>query len=269
MGDRARSSASVSMSATELPASRHNKAQPIAVRPHVSPHPTIRRRWRLPAVTTLWAWTARNLLILFIVSHHILLIGAMLGTIEWAIALASNLQSRPWDAGIWAGTAALGWLGWLLSVRLWSALPGLVTASYDSADDEAEGTCLDRTKHAALFAVIEEVARLVGAPVPDEICVSADARCFAFEQRDFGVTTRRTMVLVLGLPHLLILSAAELRVIVGHELAHIRQKDTTLAVFFFRFAESLRTYLDSSREAVLGWLNPVAWFEWGSQVLFQ
>jgi Zn-dependent protease with chaperone function len=145
----------------------------------------------------------------------------------------------------------------------------LVTASYDASDEEADGTRLDPAKHVALCAVVEEVARMVGAPAPDEIWVSADARCFAFEKRDFGVITRRTLVLVLGLPHLLVLTAAELRVIVGHELAHIRQKDTTLAVFFYRFAESLRTYLEASRQAALGWLNPIAWCEWCSQWLFQ
>lgn len=166
---------------------------------------------------------------------------------------------------------ALAWATFslLVAFRLQSALPGLVTASLDADDEDVTGTKLDEDGHPALFRAVREVARQVGAPMPNEIWITADARCFACEQRVFGVSTQRVLVLALGLPHLLVMSAAELQLIIGHELAHVRQKDTTLAVFFFRFAHSLETYLAGVEQAYLGSLNLIAWLERFSAWLFK
>src|SRR5215831_8388873 len=101
------------MSATDLPASRQNKARPLAGRLKVSPPE--RKRDRFFGLSALWAGLARNLLVLFIISHHILLIGAMLGAIEWAVALASAIPSNPWDIRPWVLATSLGWLSWMLS----------------------------------------------------------------------------------------------------------------------------------------------------------
>jgi Zn-dependent protease with chaperone function len=216
-----------------------------------------------------WASIARNLLIVFIVAHHALLLMGIVRTIEEAWLLGLRLNSPSATVATWAGALAWASLALVMSLRLRTALPELVTAAHDAADEEVRGDKLVPDEHPGLFDAVRDVARRVGAPAPDEIWITADARCFALEQRRFGVTTQRVLVLALGLPHLLVLSAAELQVIVAHELTHIRQKDTTLAVFFFRFSQSLRTYIDRANAARLGWLNPVAWIELTSYWLVQ
>jgi heat shock protein HtpX len=217
----------------------------------------------------VWASLARNLLIVFIVAHHALLLMAIVRAIQEAWLLGQGLNSPSVTAATWVGALAWVSLALVMSLRLRAALPELVTAAHDASDEEVEGYKLVADDHPRLFQIVRDVARRVGAPTPDEIWITADANCFALEQRRFGVTTQRAFVLALGLPHLLVLSVAELQMIVAHELAHIRQKDTTLAVFFFRFSQSLRTYIDRANEARLGWLNPVAWFELASYWLVQ
>ena len=64
------------------------------------------------------------------------------------------------------------------------------------------------------------------------------------EERRFAIRTRRHLTLVIGLPHLLVLELAELKVILVHEMAHSGGGDTTLTVFLFRFVESLRVAVD-------------------------
>lgn len=234
-----------------------------------SPQPPARPRFRLIETGAIWPWVARNLLVLFIVSHHILFVVAVLRAVEVAFWLAFFRQNQEWLPVDYGLAALLVCLAFLVAMRLWSDLPALVTPWLDPDDQEVHGTRLNRENHPDLFRTVEEVAARVGAPIPDEIWISADARCFAFEQRDFAVSTKRTLILVLGLPHLLVMTAAELQVIVGHELAHFRQRDTTLAVFLFRFAQSLRNYLNDTRDHPLRWLNPVYGFEWASYNLFQ
>ena len=70
----------------------------------------------------------------------------------------------------------------------------------------------------------------IAAPLPDDVRISPQAECYVSEQRRFALTTQRELTLVLGLPHLSVLSAAELRVIIAHELAHFRG-DTRLWEF--------------------------------------
>jgi Zn-dependent protease with chaperone function len=156
----------------------------------------------------------------------------------------------------------------LLATRFCVVVAALLTSQHDAADDLTEGSKLDPHRHAALFEHVADVARRVGAPVPHEIWVSEEARCFAFEQRRFGLSTHRILVLVLGLPHLLILRADELAVIVGHELTHFRQRDTTLALFLFRFSQSLRASLAAVAAKPIFGLNPAIWLEWVSYQLF-
>src|SRR5205814_1557761 len=64
-------------------------------------------------------------------------------------------------------------------------------------------------------------------------------------------------VLVLGLPHLTVLSAGELQMIVAHELVHVSRGDTSLGVFSYRFLESLRLSIRRMQRHAWRWFNPL------------
>lgn len=229
--------------------------------------------WQRLATRVLRSWTTaythalRVLLVLLIATHCVLLCVLSLRCLE----LAWFYSLGPGSLGVMPalGAAGLTILGLLFAQRFLHATAALLTSRNDHRDEVVAGTRLDPAQHAALFQKVKEVAGRMAAPVPNEIWVSDDARCFAFEQRNFAfLTTRRVLVLVLGLPHLLIMRSDELAVIVGHELTHFRQQDTTLAVFLFRFSHALRNSLDAAGNRWLPWLNPALWIEWASYQFF-
>jgi len=141
--------------------------------------------------------------------------------------------------------------------HVWRGMYGLVTSQHDEADAEIEGLPLGREEHPELYAAVAEVARRVGAPSPDEILVSHKAECYVSERRHFAWRTDRRLVLVLGLPHLCVLSLAEMQVILAHELGHFHRGDTSLGVFAFRFLESLRTATDERAARRFRHFDPV------------
>jgi len=164
-------------------------------------------------------------------------------------------------------------LAWVLIVRLgvylWSGIRAVVTPLHDE-QSEPEGMKLDPAKHVELWEELEEVGGRMQAPFPDEIYISHRPECYATELRWFGFSTHRRLVLVLGLPHLAVLSLSELKVIVAHELAHFGGGDTRLSVFLFRFLRTLDRFLNAldrnverARQRWWRWLDPVYWYAWG------
>lgn len=218
----------------------------------------------LAAPSSLYLVLLRVALIMLLTGHHVVLFVLSLRCLEGAYQAVLSTPSVA-SASIAAGLLLLATL---FAIRFGRSLAALLTPEHDAADKAVAGTKLDPQRHVPLFQAVTEVARRIGAPVPHEIWISDDASCFAFEQRRFRLSTHRILVLVLGLPHLLILRSDELAVIVGHELTHFRQQDTTLAVFFYRFSQSLRLALDAAAKHRWRWLNPALWIEWGSYQFF-
>jgi Zn-dependent protease with chaperone function len=149
----------------------------------------------------------------------------------------------------------LGQLTWRLAV----ALLGVLTPKYDPPPLKTAPLVLPASQQAALYHLVVEVCRQVSAPQPDEIRLSYAAACYVTEQREFAVRPRRRLTLVLGLPQLLVLSVQELKVIVAHEMAHFRCRDTTVVVFLFRFGESLRKVCDELQARAWRWADPIYW----------
>lgn len=141
--------------------------------------------------------------------------------------------------------------------HVWRGMIGLVTSQHDDANTEVDGVPLAREEHPELYSAVGEVARRVGAPAPDEILVTHQAECYVTERRNFAVLTDRRLVLVVGLPHLCVLSVAEMQVILAHELAHFRRGDTSLGVFAFRFLESLRAATAECGSRRRRWFDPL------------
>ena len=140
---------------------------------------------------------------------------------------------------------------------LWASLLGLVTTMHDDEPALAEGQRLLVEDYPELHDLVAEVARQVDAPLPDEIRITPRGDCYVTEQRRFSIRPARKLMLVLGMPHLSVLSIAELRVILAHELAHFGRGDTSLGVFVFRFLESLRATDAALSKRSLRWINPL------------
>src|SRR5438270_620740 len=89
----------------------------------------------------------------------------------------------------------------------------------------------------ALFSAIGDVARRLGARPPQQVRLSYLPCCGV-------VAWRRSSALVLGLPLLHVLTMAELRAVLAHELAHLARGDATRSARLARFVHALDQALD-------------------------
>ncbi|MBX3414907.1 MAG: M48 family metalloprotease [Pirellulales bacterium] len=204
----------------------------------------------------------RLLLFVVILGYYSTLVVATIKLIQWAVALVDErVLSGPIGMAIYAIYLALAMplcvqMVWLLV----KGMVGLVTTLHDESSDVVDGLLLDRDEHPELYDKVAEVARRVDAPAPDEIRIACGGDCYVTERRRFSIATDRKLVLVLGLPHLCVLTVTELKVILAHELAHFRRGDTSLGVFVYRFLESLRLTIDKLARSPLCWINPLYYF---------
>jgi Zn-dependent protease with chaperone function len=76
------------------------------------------------------------------------------------------------------------------------------------------------TRAPVLHNLVERIARETGAPVPDVLALNYSWNAYAAV-----VGIRRTKVLVLGIPLLLVTGPQHLVALIGHELGHLRHKD--------------------------------------------
>jgi len=211
-----------------------------------------------PRGASLWLGGYRLFLFVLIVSYYtlIIFIGAELGSFSFRV-----LPSGP--VSIVAGASQLGMavativLAGVLLLHVVGGFYGLVTSVHDQDSDVVDGVPLEKESHPDLFAAVSDVAARVASPAPDEIRVTERAEVYVAESREFAVRTARRLTLVVGLPHLAVLTTTELKVILAHELAHLRQGDTSLAVFIFRFLESLRAYLEKCSTRPWRWASPL------------
>jgi heat shock protein HtpX len=91
----------------------------------------------------------------------------------------------------------------------------------------APGPRLDRRKQGRLFGLLDDIARRVGEPRPEEVYLIADANAFVASVGGFlGFGKRR--ILALGLPLMDGLSVSELKSVVAHEYGHFVGGDTKL-----------------------------------------
>lgn len=162
---------------------------------------------------------------------------------------------------VWQKLSALALL--LFTVRvgvfLFSGLRGLVTPLQDPEVRPRAGILLARNDSPDLFGVVEEVRARVRSPAPDEIWLSGRPDCFAVELRWFAISTHRRLLLVIGLPHLAVLSIAELKSLLAHELAHFGGGDTRFGVFLYRFVKHLEAFLNKRQDRSWRWCDPIYW----------
>ncbi len=155
-------------------------------------------------------------------------------------------------AGVVAGSAALlacggfvpilsAWLRDEIKDRggLIEALGGVQVVTETRDPDADLGPVLAYTDAPLLFSSVNEVARRLSVKPPGQIRLTYLPCCGV-------VAWGRSQALILGLPLLRVLTLAELRAILAHELAHLARGDATRAARSARFVEGLRQALEQA-----------------------
>jgi Zn-dependent protease with chaperone function len=158
--------------------------------------------------------------------------------------------------------------GWLRDeINDWGdvleALGGVRVVTEILDPDADLGPVLARADAPPLFNAVDGVARRLGVRPPGQIRLTYLPCC--------GVIAwgRSSRALILGLPLLRVLTLAELRAILAHELAHLARGDATGAARSARFVEALGRALDQAGDRPRGPLG--AWARtcrrWSSRLI--
>jgi heat shock protein HtpX len=92
---------------------------------------------------------------------------------------------------------------------------------------EPPGPEIDKAQHPKLFAVIEDIARRMGQPMPDHVYTMPAVNAFACHQGGFiGLGGKRIMGVGMGL--LATSNVSQLRATIAHELGHFAGGETRL-----------------------------------------
>ncbi len=165
---------------------------------------------------------------------------------------AGVLRLVPWvyRAGVGVGAlvvvAAGGFVpvarGWLANAirdpgGVVEAVGGIRVATGSRDPDSDFGPVLRRLDAPRLFEEVAEVARRLGVRPPEEVRLAFLPCCGV-------VAWRRSRALLLGLPLLHVLTIAELRAVLAHELAHLARGDATWSAGSLRFVDGLGRALD-------------------------
>lgn len=158
-----------------------------------------------------------------------------------------------YQAGVWLGLLALLPLGGIVPlVRAWladrlagpgdviEALGGVSVGRESRDPDNDFGPVLRRLDAPGLFDEVADVARRLGVRPPEEIRLAFLPCCGV-------VAWRSSRALLLGMPLLHVLSIAELRAVLAHELEHLARGDATGSAGSLRFVEGLGRALDDGR----------------------
>ena len=106
-----------------------------------------------------------------------------------------------------------------------------------------------------IFSAVDDVAKRLGVRPPGQIRLTYLPCCGV-------VAWGRSRALILGLPLLRVLTLAELRAVIAHELAHLARGDATRAAKSARFVEGLGQALERSGERARGPLGGWAKLCW-------
>ena len=147
--------------------------------------------------------------------------------------------------GLWSRRPIVGLVAVFVSVPLMRSTLNAIRACFFRIR-APEGMPLARADGGALYGLVEEIRRAIGAPPVDSIAITGDFNASAVAHwPPWRLRRRRT--LVLGLPVLTTLSMAELRAVIAHELAHFSSAHDPFAAWVYRTRRSwfaLRASLD-------------------------
>jgi Zn-dependent protease with chaperone function len=116
----------------------------------------------------------------------------------------------------------------------------------ETRDPDADlGVVLVRLDAPTLFQEVNQVARRLGVKPPDQIRLAYLPCCGV-------VGWRRSRILLLGLPLLQVLTVAEFRAVLAHELTHLARGDVSHSTGASRFVEGLAQAIERSEDRLRG-----------------
>src|SRR5262245_36989197 len=119
--------------------------------------------------------------------------------------------------GLWLRRPLVGLVAVFGTIPLMRTTLGAIRALFFRTG-RPEGITLERSQADRLYDLVEDIRRILGGPLVHTITITQGFNAAAVDLRSGPFGRRRT--LVLGLPVLTTLSAAELRAVIAHELAH-------------------------------------------------
>jgi Zn-dependent protease with chaperone function len=175
-------------------------------------------------------------LLLVIVEGHLYLAGIL-------AIFAAEVAFLFW--GLWSRRPIVGLIAVFVTVPLIRSTVSAIRACFFRIEPP-EGFSLARREGRALFDLIEEIRRAVGAPPVDNVTITIGFNASAMAYWSLW-PLRRRRTLALGFPVLATLSTAELRAVIAHELAHFSSAHDPYAAWVYRTHRSwiaLRRALD-------------------------
>jgi Zn-dependent protease with chaperone function len=171
------------------------------------------------------AWRATSLLLLW-AGFYLLGLSVVVGLL-WVPWAQVNYGESLDAGGILAGVGGV-WLLWGLRPRF--------------RREQDHGEALSALQHAKLHALVADVARRVGHPVPHELHLLSEANAFAGQQG--SVLRRRKAIVGIGLPYLAWLDRSGIEAIIAHELGHHVAGDVRLGPWVHRTRSLMGQTLD-------------------------
>jgi Zn-dependent protease with chaperone function len=136
--------------------------------------------------------------------------------------------------GAWLRDELTGWNDVI------ETLGGVIVSSKSSDPDADLGPAITRTDAPRLFEEVVNISRTLGASPPQQIRLTYLPCCGV-------VAWKNSRALLIGLPLLSVLTLAELRAVLAHELAHLARGDATEMAKSTRFVEGLGRSLDLAK----------------------
>ena len=178
-------------------------------------------------------------LLLVIVEGYLYLAGVL-------AIFAAELAFLFW--GLWSRRPIVGLIAVFGIVPLMRSTLSAIRACFFRIQPP-EGFSLSGGEGRALIDLVEEIRRAVGAPPVHDVTITTGFNASAMAHWTLW-PLRRRRTLALGLPVLATLSAAELRAVIAHELAHFSGAHDPYAAWVYRTHRSwiaLRRALDQRR----------------------
>ncbi len=128
------------------------------------------------------------------------------------------------------GGAAIA-LAVVLALPAWQVLRARLTPP--------DGVRLGETQAPELWRLVRDVADALGTRLPDEICLVAVVNAMVWEDAGRVGLRRGRRYLYLGVPLLNVLTVAQVRAIVAHELGHYQRGHTVFGAVVYRGGQSI------------------------------
>lgn len=182
---------------------------------------------------------------------YIVLVFAALASL---LALVFGVRHAHVTGWLWFGLK----LGIVLVPMGWSLLRALMVHV-----PPPQGVELTPARVPVLFDKINQVARMVHAPRPDRVLLTADYNCSILQRPRLGIFGWPENILILGLPMLETLSPARFRSVLAHEFGHLGADHGTLSGRLYAVSDAWRHLLgqlEARRSLLLRLFTP--FFNW-------